>query len=133
MTNIENPISHESRINSEIKQLKGQKLLNTKFISDTYHTFGDLYNHRMAFNVALTRAINLLCREDLYAYKSLKHSDGTMFEGMFIVVIESPLGQISYHYNMDRWNNFALPVYPNALEYDGHTPEDTVERLMHLL
>jgi hypothetical protein len=133
VTNIENPVSYESTINEEIRRLKNEKLLNTNFISDTYHTFGELYDHRMAFNVALTRAINKLGKKDLYAYKSMKHSDESMFEGMFIVVIQSPLGQISYHYNLDRWDNFALPVYQKALEYDGHTSEDTIERLIHLL
>lgn len=123
---------NEERINREISELKKDGKLTTKDISDTYHTFGDLYDHRMAFNVALTKAINLVKKDGLYAYKSMKHHDGTMFEGMFIVVIESKFGQISYHYNLDRWNNFDLPVYDEALEYDGHTPADTIERLLKL-
>lgn len=120
------------RLNEEIKRLKANGHLITKDISDTYHTFGELYDHRMAFNIALCNAINLLKREDTYCYKSLLHSDGTMFEGMFIVVIESPFGQISYHYNLEHWDKFNIPEYPKALEYDGHTPNDTYERLLKL-
>jgi len=87
----------------------------------------------MAFNVALTRALNLLKLENVHAYKSLKHHDETMFEGMFIVVIESHLGQISYHYNLEHWEKFNLPVLEKSLTYDGHTPEDTIDRLLRLL
>ena len=127
---------NQERLNQEIANLKKEGRLSTKGISDTYHTFGDLYDHRMAFNVALTRAIDLFKRDDsfdLQTYKSLKHHDGTMFEGMFIVVIESPIGQISYHYNLEHWDKFKIDVLEKSLPYDGHTPADTIDRLLRLL
>jgi hypothetical protein len=124
--------TESERLNKEIKSLKSSGLLKTKDISDSYHTFGELYEHRMAFNVALTEAINQMNLDDTYAYKSMKHHDGSMFDGMFIVVIESPLGQISYHYNLEHWDDFYIPVREQALEYDGHTPQDTIKRLVNL-
>lgn len=126
-------LANTERLNKEIADLKNADMLNTKDLSDTYHTFDELYNHRMAFNVALTQVINLLGRTDLYAYKSLSHHDGTMFDGMFIVVIESPVGQISYHYDLWNFDKFQIPTLEKALEYDGHTPKDTIERLLKLL
>lgn len=124
--------ANAERLNKEISELKEYGKLRTKDLSDTYHTFGDLYDHRMAFNVALVNAIQLLNRDDLYAYKTLKHHDDTMFEGMFIVVIESRHGQISYHYNLEHWNKFEVSAIDKANEYDGHTPADTIERLIKL-
>jgi hypothetical protein len=126
-------ITNEKRLNTEIAYLKEANKLTTKEISDTHHTFGDLYNHRMALNVAVTKAIKIIGRPDIYTYKSLKHHDDSMFEGMFIVVIESPIGQISYHYDTEHWNKFNIAIVPNAETYDGHTPNDTIERLIKLL
>lgn len=117
-------------INKKIKKLEVKGRIRTKDISDTYHTFGDLYNHRMAFNAALCHAITEINAEKIYCYKSWKHHDGTMFEGMFIVVIESCYGQISYHYNAEHWEKFNIPERDIALEYDGHTPDDTYIRLL---
>lgn len=125
-------MTNAERLNIEIADLKKKGELKTKDISDTYHTIGDLYNHRMAFNIALCNSIQLLKRKDLYCYKSLQHHDGTMFEGMFILVIETPYGQISYHYNLEHWNKANVDVYEKALTYDGHTPQDTYERLLKL-
>lgn len=120
-------------LNNQIKELKDKDLIKTKDISDTYHTFGDLYDHRMAFNSALCHALMLLkSNDEVYCYKSWFHHDGTMFDRMFIVVIESPYGQISYHYDEEHWNKFNIPEYEKALEYDGHTPADTCERLLKL-
>jgi len=125
-------MENAERINAEIKELKSKGELRSKDISDSYHTFGELYDHRMAFNSALCSAIRLLKREDVYCYKSLKHHDDTMFDGMFIVVIESPYGQISYHYNMEHWDKFPIAEFVKAQTYDGHTPADTIKRLIKL-
>jgi hypothetical protein len=131
----------EKDLNSFIVNLKDSKLISTKNISDKWHTFGDLYHHRMAFNIALCNAINIMDNElhnlegDTYCYKSWKHYDNEkdpMFEDSFIVVIESPFGQISYHYNSKYWDKFNIPEKEKANEYDGHTPDDTAERLMLL-
>ncbi|MDQ0222004.1 WDGH domain-containing protein [Streptococcus moroccensis] len=67
------------------------------------------------------------------AWKSLKHSDGTMYENYFIVGINTPEGQYSYHYHLDEWHYFSeIKVLPSAPEWDGHQPDDVV-RLLSLL
>ena len=47
-----------------------------------------------------------------------------MYDGYFIVGIETPLGQYSYHYKKEYWHLFDVKEIPNAPEWDGHKPED---------
>jgi hypothetical protein len=114
-------------------------VIQTKNITDKWHTFGDLYNHRMAFTIALCNAIDLLNvgkeNPDVYCYKSKRHHNNEkdpMFEGSFIVVIESPGGQISYHYDLEEWDKFKIEERYEPNPYDGHTPDDTIVRLINL-
>ena len=100
-------------------------------ISDGYHTFNELYNHRA---VLFGLICSLLPKDK--TWKSLKHHDGTMFDGMFVVGINTEYGQITYHYDIEPYYNtiFAgVRELPNAPEYDGHTPDDVVERLSQLI
>lgn len=135
----------EEKLNGLIVALKEEKVIETSNITDKWHTFGDLYNHRMAFTIALCNAINLLNidklliegREDpkVYCYKSKRHYNNEkdpMFEGSFIVVIESPGGQISYHYDLEEWDKFKVEERYEPNPYDGHTPDDTIVRLINL-
>lgn len=131
----------EGILNNLIVALKDDKVISTKNITDKWHTFGDLYNHRMAFTIALCNAINLLNlankseTPDVYCYKSKRHHDNEkdpIFEGSFIVVIESLGGQISYHYNLEEWDKFKIEERYEPNPYDGHTPDDTIVRLTNL-
>ena len=64
------------------------------------------------------------------AWKSQLHHDGTMFDGnMFIVGIDTPKGQYSYHYHMEMWDYFEVKELDNAPEYDGHEPRDIIRLL----
>lgn len=93
-------------------------------ISDGYHTYDELYRHRMVLFACLC-SLN----KDK-AWKSLKHHDGTMYDNFFIVGMETPYGQVSYHYSINEgWNLFDVKELDNAPEWDGHTPEDALERM----
>jgi hypothetical protein len=118
-------------INSIIKTLKKHGWLHTKDISDGYHTIGELYEHRMVLTAALFNTWAHDSNHNIRCYKSWKHHDNTMFDGMFIVVAESTIfGQISYHYNAEHWELFELTDVDNAPEWDGHTADESVERLI---
>lgn len=53
-----------------------------------------------------------------------------MFDGMFIVGIETPDGQATYHYDIDPyWNMFECKELENAPVWDGHTPTQAIERI----
>lgn len=67
--------------------------MNTE-ISDGYHTMDELYYHRgVLFSVICNQNKSL-------AWKSRKHSDDQMYDGMFIVGIDTPEGQYTYHCEM---------------------------------
>ena len=92
--------------------------------SDGYHTFNELYHHRaVLFSVIVA---NYKDR----AWKSVRHHDGTMYDGMFIVGIDTPDGQATYHYDINPyWDMFKCRVREFAPEWDGHTPAQAIERI----
>jgi len=94
--------------------------------SDGYHTFNDLYWHR-----AVLFAVIVNSHPEI-SWKSRKHSDNCYPFGksdMFIVGIDTPRGQYSYHYGTGLWDLFRCKVLSKAPEYDGHKPEDVVRLL----
>lgn len=95
-------------------------------ISDGYHTFNELYYHRAVL-------FSVICNQNKdIAWKSKLHSDGTMYDGMFIVGITTPQGQYSYHYDINLWSLFDVKELDKAPEYDGHLPKD-IDRLKSIL
>lgn len=95
-------------------------------ISDGAHTFDELYYHRMIL-------FSMVCNQNRhYAWKSKLHDNGSMIDGMFIVGIETPEGQVTYHYPLEFWDNFKVNRVKVAPVWDGHTSED-IDRLISLL
>lgn len=96
-------------------------------ISDGYHTFNELYDH-----LAKLFSVIVAMFQDI-SWKSKLHNDGTMFDGMFIVGIETPEGQATYHYDIDPyWDMFKCKEVEMAPEWDGHTSDDAINRIYHL-
>lgn len=95
-------------------------------ISDGYHTFDELYYHRMML-------FSVICNtyKDK-AWKSWKHDDGTMYDDYFIVGIDTEEGQYTYHYHKDNWDMFEVKELEYAPVWDGHKPKD-ITRLLTLL
>lgn len=100
-------------------------------VSDGYHTMHELYQHRMALNIALFHAIDHIYRHSPLGsswmhpkvFKSKKHhpEGEPMFEGYFIVfvtVAELNGAWTSYHYKLKHWDEFKIreapysPLYP---------------------
>ncbi len=95
--------------------------------SDGYHTFNELYHHRAVLFSVIVRDHREL------AWKSKAHHDGTMYDGMFIVGIETPTGQATYHYDIDPyWDMFDCKELDRAPEWDGHTSDEAIERIATL-
>lgn len=124
MNNMTEPLR---QLQKRINFYKEKKIIRTKDISDGYHTFGDLYDHR-------AKLFAVICNTySDKSWKSLLHDDGTMFDGdMFIVGITTSEGDYTYHYHMEYWDMFDVKVLDNAPEYDRHKPED-ITRLFSLL
>jgi len=113
----------EHMFDDALALLKAQEPI-TGETSDGYHTFNELYHHRaVLFSVIVA---NYKDR----AWKSVRHHDGTMYDGMFIVGIDTPDGQATYHYDIDPyWDMFDCKVREFAPEWDGHTPAQAIERI----
>ena len=95
--------------------------------SDGYHTFNELYHHRAVLFSIIVKTFSDK------AWKSLRHHDGTMYDGMFIVGIDTPDGQATYHYDIDPyWDMFECRELECAPEWDGHTPAQAIERIGRL-
>lgn len=101
-------------------------------ISDGFHTFGELYDHRRALTAVL--AAGGASMGESWRSKAHHPEDSPMFEGgYFIVGIELPTGTITYHYKLSHWDDFAnVPELEHAPKWDGATPDDTVTRLLEL-
>lgn len=95
--------------------------------SDGYHTFNELYHHRA---VLFSVICNMFPEK---AWKSKLHDTGDMYEGMFIVGIETEQGQATYHYDIEPyWDMFKVKELEKAPKYDGHTPSDAIKRIGNL-
>lgn len=102
--------------------------------SDGFHTFDELYMHRVLLTAALFNAWALPLPKrgpTMPVVKSKRHSSGELCfgGGWFIVVATLPTGQISYHYEMEHWDLFDIQNVMLPPTYDGHTPQDVIDRL----
>ena len=94
--------------------------------SDGYHTFNELYDFRREYNAALVNS------GIWKAHKSYRHHSGELCfgGGWFIVMMETPFGQISNHYENRYWDEFHCEEKEFADMWDGHTERDVIARLM---
>ena len=112
-----------------IEGLDGEKIIvpvpfNISTVSDGYHSFGELYEHRHMLFIAL-----LLYNKDI-AWRSLYHDDGSCYEGWFVAGLDLPTGQITYHLPLRLWSMLdSIKTLKKAPKYDGHTSKDVINRL----
>ncbi len=101
-------------------------------ISDGFHTFDELYDHRITLFIALCRVVWSFTAVPVW--RSRLHSDGSSFDGWFVLGMNRESGkQITYHLPESRWDecDFAKEL-DRAPEWDGHAPADVLERLKAL-
>jgi len=109
-------------------------------VSDGYHTFDELYEHRIELWITLAR----ICRrqelqvgefpDQPFVWRSKLHDDGSSFDGWFILGIGSFEGQqMTYHLPIARWKDtdFAQTL-EKATKWDKHTSTDVISRLKDL-
>lgn len=127
-TNSETLAIHQERLETTKSII--DKVIKTKAMtingstSDGYHTFDELYHHRaVLFSVIVSLYPEL-------SWKSKLHADGMMYDGMFIVGIDTPSGPATYHYDIDPyWRIFKCRELEKAPKWDGHTPEEAIRRI----
>lgn len=93
-------------------------------VSDGYHTFGELYEHRCLLFLALMRSY------PHRSWRAMDHDDGSSFEGWFIAGMNLPTGTVTYHLPLKWWGSLdPIQKLDRAPKWDGHTSADVLERL----
>lgn len=113
------------------KEIVLQNILSMKenhngMITDGDHTFDELYHHREVLCETICSLVPQIC------FKSKKHYDGSSYDDYFIFGVMTPAGLATYHYQMTYWDNFPCKEFPCAPKFDGHTPNDVIDRLTNL-
>lgn len=88
-------------------------------ISDGYHTFDELYEHRclLFLNLCFHSPERCAFKKD--------------FETWFCLYLETPVGQVSYHVP----NKYISDVLSHGIkevpdyQWDGHSSQDVIDRL----
>lgn len=99
---------------------------NVGNVSDGYHTFNELYQHRNLLFIALLK------HNSNTAWYSHRHADLSTYEGYFICGFETPLGMVTYHMSdalLPLIESLDIVKYDTAPKWDGHTSEDVLTRI----
>lgn len=130
----------EKIINWLIKATKA----DTNKISDGYHTFEELYEHRIELWIAFCSVLARLREAEpknahLKPYNvwfTKKHSDGSEWKGWFVLGIGEGVYQMTYHLPDKYWKRgdiqYRAELKSKAPKYDGHTPKDVIQRLRNI-
>ena len=93
----------------------------TDQISDGYHTFDELYEHRHALFGIVCKLHN--------GWKSKLHNDGSFFDDWFIAGCNLEDKQITYHLPLIFFDSFPAKKLKRAPVWNGHTSNDVIDIL----
>lgn len=99
-------------------------------VSDGYHTFDELYEHRCLLFMMV------MCANPKWSWVSKKHHDNSEWDGWFIAGFEHPYSDgITYHLPNKYWDMIPGDVVrrDKAPEWDGHTSEDVLDRIKYMI
>lgn len=91
-------------------------------VSDGYHTFDELYDHRVLLWINLVKL-----QHPKICYLVEDH-----FEGWFLLGVETIYGQLSYHCP-NKYLHFCKNINRRHPQFDGHTSNDVLNRLKLLI
>lgn len=121
----------EQEINADIKTRKENYGLDTNLISDGYHTFAELYEHRITLFIAL--ALSISVSETHNHSKEVWRMN--VEDGWFLMGIGVDEGkQITYHLPESKWEqtDFCWLMKKEDFKFDGHTSEQVLKRIQAL-
>jgi len=134
-----------SKLSHDIVQSKGEAMTElhheVSMLSDGYHSFKELYEHRHALFISL---LSQAASQNEDPWFSKYHHDGTGYPGWIIagcyvnVPVDSSCAelermQIRYHLPdsyIPHLKAAGCMELDKAVPYDGSNPNDTVERLL---
>lgn len=103
---------------------KGMVIEGDFNVTDSYHSFEELYAHRILLFIALMKS------HPEISWKSRLHNDGTSYDGWFIAGMHLPSGDITYHISDKFWGMLQnINTIEKSPPWDGHTSEEVVRRL----
>lgn len=108
------------------KSVEKNSICNLNVFSEESYTLNELYHQRAVLTSLFVNENPNIC------WKSLRHhkADTPIYDGMFVVGIETPFGIATFHYSVDKyWDLFCVQELPCAPKWDGHSPEESIERL----
>lgn len=110
-----------------------KEIKNTDNITDWYHTFWELYKHRIHLFIALCKYYNTCCSVEQVCWRSKKHNDWTSFDWRFILQLETTEWQISYHLPIKYWDKCIMAEeLEKSNKWDWHSSDDVLERLLKI-
>ena len=118
------------KINKEIKERKHE--IDTDLISDTWHTFKELYTHRNILYIKLCKELSM--KKDFWVFKTKEHDDESIMEGYFILGVKLPDNSyISYHMNIENWAlcDFAQEIEKSPIK-GKYTSNDALTNLLKI-
>lgn len=122
MKNLFDPFMKKEEV---INNLIQKEKCDTNLISDGFHTFGELYEHRITLFISLARIMQDRTWVVIWRCKT--------DEEWFVLGISKKEGtQITYHLPISKWEetNFAHTFKrEDKPPFDGHTSQDVLERL----
>lgn len=101
-------------------------------LSDGYHTFNELYEHRITLFIALCKFVD---SENYNTGRIDRCWKMTPKDGWFLMGIGTDPGkQITYHLPESKWEetSFAIVIEEKEFVFDEHTSADVLERLKNL-
>lgn len=145
--------NREDLVNNLINRASGEGTLDTNQVSDGYHTFGELYDHR---NLLWVLACGLAQRQwkveramraqrkgnegeampEYLIWKTHAHADGTPCpDGWFVLGWgHDPRLMITYHVPERYWDHCAFAqILEQVPAFDGHTSQDVLTRITNVL
>lgn len=126
----------EKEISKFLKELNNSKKISIAKISDGYHSFSELYEHRNFLFITIAR---MFSDNNSYVWKSLRDTKGKNLNGWFILGVdymgpdEDKLLQITYHLPMSLWRFCKFASTLPKSTWNGHTSKDVIYLLKQML
>ena len=95
-------------------------------VSDGYHTFDELYEHRCLL------FLNLMAGRPEVSWRARRHEDGSAIKGYWIAGMRLPSGDVTYHVPNRLWrllDGHTVETRARAPKWDGHTSAEALRRL----
>lgn len=139
------PVTNEDKVVKRVEEavnptqqhsMKCPKLYGQDCKCDGYHTFDELYEHRIRLFIALCKLYRAEgVTGDIWA--SVQHADGSTFGDWFVMGMRKEKGkQITYHLPARFWHEVCdiqgIEILEKAPEWDEHTSDDVLHRLKDL-